>query len=118
MSFKTLLFALIGKTPEFEPLNKGNRLMAPLLFFVYMFFVAVVAFSFILTIISEEFVVVKETLKKKAEDKDMDMLASRFSHTKGKVKLGVVHLLALGNEKRKHALMKKFGMRIRPIKKR
>ena len=118
VSFKTLLFALIGKTPEFEPLNKGNRLMAPLLFFVYMFFVAVVAFSFILTIISEEFVVVKETLKKKAEDKDMDMLASRFSHTKGKVKLGVVHLLALGNEKWKHALMKKFGMRIRPIKKR
>ena len=113
-SFFTLMSALVGKTPEYEPLYKGNRVMAPILFSLYMFIVGVVAFSMFLTIISEQYVAVKEKMALKMEaDDEIDMLVHRIRYNVGRLKLKLTELLGGADENRKKKLRRLFGIKER-----
>ena len=120
-SFFTLFSALIGVSPDYAPLMEGNRFVAPVLYISYIFFVAVIAFSFILTIITDEYMVVKERVQQRVKDKDMDMLMNRLRHGVGRVKMSCISCLLCCNSdnvKRKRMLMKCCGFNVRRVLKR
>ena len=105
-AFWTLFSTLVGRVPNYADLYAGNRVMAPMLFFLYMFLVAVVAFSMFLTIISDEYLQVKERVTQKMEDDEIDMLMHRIRHSIGVVKHSIVNCLGGKSRFRRRFLMK------------
>ena len=108
----TVLFAsLVGQTPEYQPLYDGNRLVGPVLYNVYMFCVAVIAFSMFLTIISDEYSYVKsQVASKMIEEKEVDMLLHRMRHNIGATKWFLVAVLGGKSARRRLFIKRVLGL--------
>ena len=111
-SFTRLIASLVGETPDYQPLYEGNRLVGPLLYHVYMFCVAVIAFSMFLTIISDEYSYVKsQVASKMIEEKEVDMLLHRMKHNIGAVRWSLVAILGGKSARRRLFIKRVLGLK-------
>ena len=75
-SLGTLLFGLIGDSVDYRDISAANRVLAPLLTFLFTFVVSILFFSLFITMIDEAYTIVKEEMHNKKEEHH-DMLLGR-----------------------------------------
>jgi hypothetical protein len=109
-AFGTLLYTMLGDFPEMDDIMKGNRVVGPMLFYSYLFIVGIIAFSMFLTIVSEEYLTVKERIKQKKENQEQDMIVDRLKYLIGKYKHRLLHFIGKASPKVKRRLSNILGL--------